>query len=242
MYVTENARLVATSAKATGLPLVVITLAAGLGICFVLYRVSRWLSGRTHRVLNPGLLLAGAVAVLALAWLAVAYAGARGDLLTAQSRGSAPVEALARVGIASLQAHADESLTLIDNQGDDTYQSAYLRQQRDLGPGPGTLLTLAEYAASGSQASGGATAAVRDAQAWYAAHVLLRKHDDNAKHAAAVQSALGSGRTAPAPRSRSCRRTSPSGRRRARPPSPRAPARARTPSPAWRPVSSRRRS
>jgi hypothetical protein len=192
MYATENASLTATSAQATGLPLVIATIAVGLGIVIVLAWVSLWLRGRTHRVLNSGLLLAGAVAVLALAWLAVAYTGARSDLLTAQSKGSAPVEALARADIAALQAHADESITLIDNVGDDTYQAAYLSQQRSLGPGPGTLLTLAETEATGSLASGQAAAAVGDARSWFAAHARLRKLDDNANHAAAVQSALGS--------------------------------------------------
>jgi len=195
MYTNQNASLTATSAQATGLPLVIVTLAVGLGIVFVLYLASRWLRRRTHRVLNPGLLLAGAAAVIALAWLAVAYAGARSDLLAAQSRGSAPVEALARADIAALQAHADESLKLIDNGGDDTYQASYLRQQHALGPGPGTLLTLAETAATGSQASGAATAAVGDAQSWFTAHTRLRTLDDNANHAAAVRSALGSGRS-----------------------------------------------
>jgi hypothetical protein len=195
MYATENASLTATSAQATGLPLVIVTVAVGLGIIIVVAWVSRWLRRRTHRVLNFGLLLAGAVAVIALAWLAVAYTGARGDLLTAQSKGSAPVEALARADIAALQAHADESITLIDNGGDDSYQAAYLTQQRALGPGSGKLLTLAETAATGSQASGAATAAVGDARSWYAAHADLRELDDNANHAAAVRSALGSGPT-----------------------------------------------
>jgi hypothetical protein len=195
MYAAENASLTATSAQATGLPFVIATIAVGLGIVIAVAWVSRWLRRRTHRVLNAGLLLAGAVAVIALAWLAFAYSGARGDLLTAQSRGSAPAEALAKADITALQAHADESITLIDNGGDQNGadEKAYQREKSALGPGPGTLLTAAETAATGSQASGGATAAVRDAQAWYAAHVNLRKLDNNANHTAAVGSALGSG-------------------------------------------------
>jgi hypothetical protein len=193
MYTTENASLGTTTAQATGLPLVITTIAAGLVIVVVLALVSGWLLRRTHRLVNGGLLLAGAAAVIALAWLAVAYTGARSDLQTAQSRGSAPAQALARANIAALQAHADESITLIDNGGDDGYyQNAYVTAQHALGPGPGTLLTLAQTAAAGSQASGGAQAAVRDAQLWYAAHAALRSLDDNANHTQAVQSALGS--------------------------------------------------
>lgn len=193
MYDTENASLSATSAQATGLPLVAVTVVAGLGIGYVLYRASRWLARRTRRVLNHGLLLAGAAGIISLLWLAAAYGVGRGDLLTAQARGSAPVEALARAETAALQAHAYESLTLIDNSGDDSYQQDYLHQQQALGPGPGTLLTVAQTAAAGSEASASVTAAAGHAQAWYRAHAAVRALDDSGKHAAAVNSVLGSG-------------------------------------------------
>lgn len=192
MYARENASLDATSAAATGLPLVTVTVLAGLGIVLALFLASRWLVRHTHRVLNRGLLLAAAAAVISLVWLAASYWGARGDLLNARARGSAPVEALARADIAALQAHSDESLTLIDNTGDDTYQLAYLHQQRALGPGPGSLLTVARSAAAGSAASGATSAAIGDARAWYAAHAGLRTVDDGGDHPAAVRSALGS--------------------------------------------------
>lgn len=192
MYARENVSLDVTSAAATGLPLVTVTVLVGLGIVFALFLASRWLVRHTHRVLNRGLLLAAAAAVISLVWLAASYWGARGDLLNARARGSAPVEALARADIAALQAHSDESLTLIDNTGDDTYQLAYLHQQQVLGPGPGTLLTLAQSAAADSAASGATSAAIGDARAWYAAHAGLRTVDDGGDHRAAVRSALGS--------------------------------------------------
>ena len=69
MYAAENASLGATSAQATGLPLIGVTLAVGLVIGYVLYRASRWLRRRTNRVLNVGLLAAG-VAARRLAGLA----------------------------------------------------------------------------------------------------------------------------------------------------------------------------
>ncbi|MGH3421105.1 MAG: hypothetical protein ACRDOD_16150, partial [Streptosporangiaceae bacterium] len=82
----------------------------------------------------------------------------------------------------------------IDNSGDDFYQQDYLAQQKVLGPGPGTLLTVAETAAAHSPASASAAAAATDAQAWYRAHLTVRMLDDSGNHAAAVQSVLGSGR------------------------------------------------
>jgi hypothetical protein len=181
MYTKESRLQTSASAQATGLPLIAITIVAGLGLAYVLYRSSRWLTRRTHRVLNYGLAVASVAGVVALAWLAAAFFAGRADLLYAQQHGSAPAEAFARAEVAALQAHADESLTLIDNSGDDSYQRDFLAQQKLLGPGPGTLLA-ALPAAGGS--------AVADAQAWYRAHAALRALDNGGSHAAAVTSAL----------------------------------------------------
>jgi hypothetical protein len=178
IYTKESGLLTSASAQATGLPLLVLALLVGLGLGYVLYRSCRWLTRRTHRVFNYGLLVASVAGVVSLAWLAAAFFVGRGDLLNAQQRGSAPAEAFARAEVAALQAHADESLTLVDNTGDDSYQKDYLAQQKLLGPGPGTLL-----AALSAQAA-------TDAQAWYRAHTALRAQDDAGNHAAAVVSAL----------------------------------------------------
>ena len=178
IYTKESGLLTSASAQATGLPLLVLSLLVGVGLGYVLYRSSRWLTRRTHRVFNYGLLVASVAGVVSLAWLATAFFVGRGDLLNAQQRGSAPAEAFARAEVAALQAHADESLTLIDNTGDDSYQKDYLAQQKLLGPGPGTLL-----AALPAQAA-------TDARAWYRAHAALRAQDDAGNHAAAVGSAL----------------------------------------------------
>ena len=193
LYDTENSSLGGTSAQATGLPLIAVTVAAGLGLGGVLWLASRWLRRRTNRVFNAGLVVAGVAVVVSLAWLAIAYSGGRSDLLAAQAKGSTPVAALARVDIAAQQAHADESLTLIDNSGDDVYQQDYLNEERALGPGPGTLLTAAATAAAGSPAAPAVTSEVTDAKMWYLDHAGLRALDDSGKHAAAVQSALSSG-------------------------------------------------
>ena len=183
IYTRESGLLTSASAQATGLPLVVVAVVIALGIGYVLYRSSRWLARHTHRVVNYGLLLAGLVGLVSLVWLAGAFAVGRADLLHAQQQGSAPAQAFARADVAALQAHADESLTLIDNSGDDAYQQDFLAQQKLLGPGAGTLLGAV-------QASAGNGEATADAQAWYRAHAALRALDDGGNHAAAVRSAL----------------------------------------------------
>jgi hypothetical protein len=171
IYTRESALLTSASAQATGLPLIVVAVLAGLGLGFVLFRSSLWLSRHTHRVVNYGLLLAGLAGLVSLVWLAGAFVVGRGDLLHAQQQGSAPAQAFARAEVAALQAHADESLTLIDNSGDDSYQKDYLVQQKLLGGGPGRDVAA-------------------EARAWYQAHAALRAKDDSGNHGAAVTSAL----------------------------------------------------
>ena len=133
IYTRESAQLTSASAQATGLPLLVIAVLAGLGIGFVFYRSSRWLSRHTHRMVNYGLLLAALAGLVSLVWLAGSFVIGRGDLLHAQQQGSAPAQAYARAEVAALQAHADESLSLIDNTGDDSYQKDYVTLQNRLG-------------------------------------------------------------------------------------------------------------
>ena len=187
IYTRESALLTSASAQATGLPLIVIAVLAGLGLGYVLFRSSRWLSRHTHRVVNYGLLLATVAGLVSLVWLAGAFVVGRGDLLHAQQQGSAPAQAFARAEVAALRAHADESLTLIDNGGEDSYQKDYVAQQKLLGPGPGTLLAAVQTAA-GSGGPGRDVAA--EARAWYQAHTELRAKDDAGNHADAVKSAL----------------------------------------------------
>ena len=112
----------------------------------------------------------------------------RSDLLYAQQHGSGPAQAFARADVAALEAHADESLTLIDNSGNDSYQADFVKLEKQLGPGNGTLLgaVLAAPGASTAQAQAAATAA----KAWYKAHAALRAVDDSGNHTAAVSSAL----------------------------------------------------
>jgi len=165
----------------------VVAIAIGLVIGFVLFRSWRWLTRRTHRRVNYGLLVAAVAGAISLVWLAGAFAIGRAEMLHALQQGSAPAEAFARADVAALQAHADESLTLIDDSGDDSYQQDFLIQQQRLGPGPGTLLAAVK-APPGSGVSVSAVAA--EAQAWYGSHAALRAQDDGGNHLAAVQSAL----------------------------------------------------
>ena len=217
--------LSSASAQATGLPLIVVTLVAGLGLGYVLFRSSRWLAGAptgcsTRACCSPR------AGLVSLAWLAIAYLGGRGDLLDAQQRGSAPAQAFARADIAALQAHADESLTLIDNGGDDAYQKDYLAQQKLLGPGT----RHAARRGTGGGGSGGPAARRRGAGAGLvpgACGAACRGRRRESRRCRAV----GAGRRGRRRVSRGCPRPSARGSTTTRPSSPPAPAVAGTRSP-----------
>ena len=188
-----NVRLAGASGRATGLPLALVLLVAAVIVGFALYRAQRWLFRRTHRRLNPGLVVASVAGLVSLLWLGIALGMARADLLQARTHGSTPVAALAQADIAALQARADESLTLIDAQGDDTFQQDFARVQHQLGPGPGTLLTDAVVASRGSPAGGPAGVAAATAITWYDVHRTVRILDDNGKHTEAILLVTGPG-------------------------------------------------
>jgi hypothetical protein len=188
VYARENARLAAASAQATGLPLAVITIVAGLAVGFVLYRSQRWLSRRTHRMINGGLLLASLAGVAALVWLVVAVTGARADLLQATGHGSGPAETLAQADIAALQARGDETLNLISRTGDADFQQDFRAAQTELD----TLLT-----AAGPRSTAGAatsiTAARHESTAWFAVNQRAQALDAVYNYGAETQLETGSG-------------------------------------------------
>ncbi len=188
VYAYENARLAAASAQATGLPLAVVTLAGGLAVGFFLYRSQRWLSRRTHRTLNVGLLLASAAGAVALIWMAVALLGGRADLLRATGHGSAPAETLAQADIAALQARGDETLNLISRTGDTDFQADFRAAQEQLS----TLLSSAE-GRSAASAAGSVTAARREASSWFAVNRQAQKLDQAHAYGAETQLVIGNG-------------------------------------------------
>jgi hypothetical protein len=165
-YAQENAALAAASARATGLPWIVVVLVLAIVIGFVLYRAQRWLSRRTHRVFNLGLLAATVALAASVLWLIAAFVVARADLQRAVGHGSVPAEALAQAAIDTQQARGYEVLNLISRSGDATFVKDFQAVRAKLGPGPGTLLTAAITSGSGDGARW-ATAAARDVRRWY---------------------------------------------------------------------------
>ena len=136
VYAQESARLSASSAQATGLPWIVVVLVLAIAIGFVLLRTQRWVSGRTHRMVNYGLLGATVVLAAGAVWLAAAFGVARADLSKGVGHGSAPAETLAQADIAAAQARGDEVLNLISRSGDTLVRAGLRPGARRAGPRP----------------------------------------------------------------------------------------------------------
>src|SRR4029077_6047912 len=172
LYAQENAQLMRASAEATGLPLAVITLAAGLVVFVLLFRTQRWLSRRTPRTVNVGLGIASVATVAALIWLVVALAGGRSDLLQATTRGSGPAQTLAQADITALQARGDQTLNLISRTGDANFQQDFHAAQTRLS----SELSSAS-AQSTADGAGKIAAAGHTATAWFAVNQRAQQLD-----------------------------------------------------------------
>jgi hypothetical protein len=193
LYHQENARLANSYAQAAGFPVIAMITAV---ICAVaLFRVQRWLTSRTQRLLNRGLVAASLAGVLSLAWLLGGFIAARTSLVAACENGAA-AQSLVQVQIAALRAHADESLTLINRSGDDANETDFKHAEKQLGPGIATLLSRAQVAGIGSPGYRLAKAAGSAATAWYVVHRAVRDLDNGGDYPDAVYLAIGSGAAA----------------------------------------------
>jgi hypothetical protein len=188
VYAQENAQLMRASSQATGLPLAVITLVAGLVVFVLLFRTQRWLSRRTHRTVNVGLFLASLATVAALIWLVVALAGSRSDLLRATTHGSVPAQTLAQADITALQARGDQTLNLISRTGDANFQQDFHVAQTRLS----SELSSAS-AQSTADGAGKISAAGHTATAWFAVNQRAQQLDAAADYGAETQLEIGSG-------------------------------------------------
>ena len=97
LYHQENARLGNSYAKATGFP--VIAVIAAVMCAIALFRVQRWLTSRTQRVLNRGLAAASLAGVLSLAWLLGSFLVARTSLIAAHDHGAAAAQQIGRAHV-----------------------------------------------------------------------------------------------------------------------------------------------
>jgi hypothetical protein len=166
----------------SGYSAVFVTLGVFLLLALLVTQVRE--SRRTHRLFNPGLLVATGALLVTCAWLLSALFVLAGQENKARTEGSEQVSALGGARIDSLQARTDEMQVLVGRGVNDSYMDAYktdaakLKQQLD----------IADQSASAAQEPADAAAAA-DQKAWNDADAgimqdYLNNHYDNAVHSA----------------------------------------------------------
>lgn len=188
LYAAVSRQLDAARGDAAAFPWFAVLLGV-LTIAGLVY-VQRYLTRRTNRVFNIGLVAATAAAAVLVVWLGISAVLVGERLDASRDEGSAQVAQLADARIEALRARADESLTLVARgngaQNEEDYVAAMLRLA---GPdGSGGLLAVDTADATTQSA---VRAAAGEAGNWMAAHQKLRELDNGGQYNEAVAAAVG---------------------------------------------------
>lgn len=154
-----------------------------------------YLTRRTNRLLNVGLVAATIAVGVAVIWGALAMVVSSAHISTADRDGAQQVDALVQARIVALQCRANETLTLVARGDGPQYETDYQHLIPALvakDGGPGTLLAKAkDLAADNEQTSRSVNAAIDSATKWHDAHLQIRKMDDAGDYQEAVKAATG---------------------------------------------------
>jgi hypothetical protein len=190
LYRVDTARLVDEQDSATGFPWLATILLAALLAALVVAQI--YLTRRTNRLLNVGLVVATAAVVVSLLWGAVALV-VQGSLVgSGQDDGSHRVDVLVRARIAALQARADETLTLVARGDGGAYEKDFGANAVQLvGPdGQGGLLGEARGLIKDGEGVTRVADATKAANDWLKAHKVVRTQDDAGQYQEAVDFAV----------------------------------------------------
>lgn len=180
LYGVETGNVVRDLEDAGSLPWLEFLL--GVLALVVLVFAQRFLTRRTNRVLNPGLVVATALTAISLLWvlaasvLVVYNASASKDEATL-------VDLLARARIATLTARGDETLTLVARGSGTSYEAEYVEVDKALKDLLGRVRVMA--------GAPPVAEAVEHHARWREAHREVRAADDAGDFTTAVGLALG---------------------------------------------------
>jgi hypothetical protein len=185
LYAIDTDRLTSEQDAATSFPWLTVVLTIALLGALIVTQV--YLTRRTNRLLNVGLLVATIAIGVGLIWGAVAgwvSASAVGD---ARAEGTQQVDALVQARIVALQGRADETLTLV-GRGDG---AGYEQEFQQLAPKQSDLLQKARSQSADPAITKQVDAAIANAQTWADAHKKIRDLDNGGQYDEAVKLAIG---------------------------------------------------
>ncbi len=172
LYAIDTQRLTDEQDDASGVPwfaLIVMVVLLGALIATQVY-----LTRKTNRLLNVGLLTASIAIALGLIWGAVAGVVSASAISDAREQGNQQVDALVQARIAALKCRADETLTLVARGDGASYEQEFQKLAPTL---PGLLSK--------------AGVSNKDAQAWLETHKKIRELDTGGQFDQAVALAIG---------------------------------------------------
>ncbi|MET9854016.1 hypothetical protein ABZY57_13820 [Streptomyces sp. NPDC006450] len=194
LYEAETGRLYTDYDEARALPLA--SLGAGLLALAALVWAQRRNYRRTNRVFNHGLVAATTAALVLLLWLVAGHTVARSGLSEARTDGQESLKVLNDARIASLQARANENLTLVsrgavlaEDKKSDKYDVDFSDDMKDLDAGLATAAKLADDPAGRAPVS----RAVEGVKRWKELHTAARQTDLKGDYQGAVGQVIGDG-------------------------------------------------
>ncbi|MFF5804069.1 hypothetical protein [Streptomyces sp. NPDC012746] len=192
LYEAETGRLYTDYDDARSWPLA--ALAAGVLALAALGWAQRRNYHRTNRVFNHGLVAATAASMVVLLWLAVGQGVARAGLSEARSDGQESLKVLNDARIASLQARANENLTLIsrgavlaDDKKSDKYDVDFTANMKQLDDGLARALRLADDDSGRTPVSRAASGVTQ----WKQRHAAARESDLKGDYEGALPQVIG---------------------------------------------------
>ncbi|MFG2297154.1 hypothetical protein [Streptomyces sp. NPDC048603] len=192
LYEAETRRLYADHDAARSWPLA--SLGAGVLALAVLGWAQRRNYRRTNRVFNHGLLAATAASTVVLLWLSVGHTLARSGLDEARTHGQESLKVLNDARIASLQARANENLTLIsrgavlaEDKKSDKYDVDHARNMKVLD----ARLTAALRLADDAEGRAPVERAAQGAALWAQRHSAARASDVKGDYELALAQVIG---------------------------------------------------
>ncbi|MBT1188445.1 hypothetical protein HET69_31840 [Streptomyces sp. CJ_13] len=192
LYEAETGRLYTDYDDARSWPLA--ALAAGALALAALGWAQRRNYHRTNRVFNHGLVAATGAALVVLLWLAVGQSFARADLNEARTDGQESLKVLNDARIASLQARANENLTLIsrgavlaEDKKSDKYDVDFTTNMKQLDDGLARALRLADDDSGRSPV----TRAAGGVAQWKQRHAAARETDLKGDYEGALPQVIG---------------------------------------------------
>lgn len=189
LYQIDFDRLSAEQEAARAVPwftigLVVVLLGA-------LVTAQMYLTRRTNRLLNVGLVVATGAVVVALIWGTVALLIESSRVADGHEHGTSQVEVIVQARIVALKMRANETLTLVARGDGGEYEDEFRKLSAEItGDGPANLLDQASARAATQETQDLIAAARKNADEWLDAHNKVRELDDGGSYQEAVSLAI----------------------------------------------------